>query len=59
MMDATLFRAKHQLWLRIAFMSFSVKDDNLNRRLYEFFQIEYGHLKWVAGSLYENSVGYD
>lgn len=59
MMDATLFRAKHQLWLRIAFMSFSVKDDKLKSRLYEFSQIEFRHLKWVAGSLYENSVDYD
>ena len=59
MMDATLFRAKHQLWLRIAFMSFSVKDDKIKSRLYEFSQIEFRHLKWVAGSLYENSVDYD
>lgn len=59
MMDATLFRAKHQLWLRIAFMSFSVKDDNLKNRFYEFSQIEFRHLKWIAGSLYENSVDYD
>jgi rubrerythrin len=59
MMDATLFRAKHQLWLRIAFMSFSVKDEKIKSRLYEFSQIEFRHLKWVAGSLYENSVDYD
>jgi hypothetical protein len=59
MIDATLFRRKHQLWLRIAFMSFSVNDSWVKNRLYEFSQIEFRHLKWLAGSLYENSVAYD
>jgi len=59
MMDATLFRAKHQLWLRIAFMSFSVNDEKVKSRLYEFSQIEFRHLKWLAQSLYENTISYD
>lgn len=59
MMDATLFRAKHQLWLRIAFMSFSVNDPWVKNRLYEFSQIEFRHLKWLAQSLYENNSTYD
>ena len=59
MMDATFFRQKHQLWLRIAFMSFSVNDDRVKNRLYEFSQIEFRHLKWVAQSLYENGLAYD
>lgn len=59
MIDATLFRRKHQLWLRIAFMSFSVNDDRVKSRLYEFSQIEFRHLKWVAQSLYENGLAYD
>lgn len=59
MIDAALFRAKHQLWLRIAFMSFSVNDPQVKSRLYEFSQIEFRHLKWVAGSLYETAQPYD
>jgi len=59
MIDAVLFRAKHQLWLRIAFMSFSVNDPQVKSRLYEFSQIEFRHLKWLAGSLYENGLDYD
>lgn len=59
MMDAALFRTKHQLWLRIAFMSFSVSDPWVKNRLYEFSQIEFRHLKWIAGSLYENHSAYD
>lgn len=59
MIDTSLFRAKHQLWLRIAFMSFSVNDPQVKSRLYEFSQIEFRHLKWLAGSLYENALAYD
>jgi hypothetical protein len=59
MIDATLFRRKHQLWLRIVFMSFSVNDPWVKNRLYEFSQIEFRHLKWLAGSLYENNSMYD
>jgi len=59
MIDAALFRAKHQLWLRIAFMSFSINDPQVKSRLYEFSQIEFRHLKWLAGSLFENGLTYD
>lgn len=59
MTDATLFRRKHQLWLRLAFMSFSVNDAWVKNRLYEFSQIEFRHLKWLAQSLYETNSIYD
>lgn len=59
MIDTTLFRAKHQLWLRTLFVSFSVNDPSVKSRLYEFSQIEFRHLKWLAGSLYENGLAYD
>ena len=59
MIDAALFRAKHQLWLRIAFLSFAVPNPILKNRLYEFSQIEFRHLKWLAQTLYENNIAYD
>ncbi len=59
MIEAILFRQKHQLWLRIAFISFSVNDPWVKNRLYEFSQIEFRHLKWLAQSLYENHSEYD
>ncbi|MBD3805799.1 iron-binding protein [Sulfuricurvum sp.] len=59
MIETTLFRRKHQLWLRIAFASFSVNDPWVKNRLYEFSQIEFRHLKWLAQSLYENHIPYD
>jgi hypothetical protein len=59
MIDSTLFRRKHQLWLRLVFLSFSVNDPWVKSRLYEFSQIEFRHLKWLAQSLYENNSTYD
>jgi len=59
MIETTLFRRKHQLWLRITFMSFSVSDPWVKNRLYEFSQIEFRHLKWLAQSLYKNNSAYD
>ncbi len=59
MIETTLFRRKHQLWLRMAFVSFSVDDPWVKNRLYEFSQIEFRHLKWLAQSLYESNIPYD
>lgn len=59
MIETTLFRRKHQLWLRIVFMSFSVNDPWVKNRLYEFSKIEFRHLKWLAQSLFEANVPYD
>lgn len=59
MIETTLFRRKHQLWLRMAFMSFTVNDPWVKNRLYEFSQIEFRHLKWLAQSLYEENIPYD
>lgn len=55
----TLFQAKHQLWLKIAFASFALNDPRIKSRLYEFSQIEFRHLKWLAQSLYEENTPYD
>lgn len=59
MITATLFRRKHQLWLRLAFMSFSLSNASLKNRLYEFSQIEFRHLKWLSESLVENAIPYN
>jgi rubrerythrin len=59
MINSALFRQKHQLWLRIAFISFAVHNSEIKSRLYEFSQIEFRHLKWLAQSLYEEHSSYD
>lgn len=59
MIDEKMFRRKHQLWLRITFMSFSLNDPWVKNRLYEFSKIQFRHLKWLAQSLFENNIAYD
>jgi len=58
-MDATFFRRKHQLWLRISFASFATTNLEIKNRLYEFSTIAFRHLKWVAQTLVENNIPYD
>lgn len=59
MMDSTLFKAKHELWLRITFISFAVNNPSVKSKLYEFSQMEFRHLKWIAQSLFENDIPYN
>jgi rubrerythrin len=59
MMDAALFRYKHQFWLRLAYLSFSADEPRVKNRLYEFSQIEFRHLKWLSETLYANGTPYD
>lgn len=54
-----LFQTKHQLWLKMAFLSFTINNPKSKSRLYEFSQIEFRHLKWLAQSLYETNIPYD
>jgi len=58
MIDTILFQRKHQLWLRLLFLSFSASDPVVKNRLYEFSQIEFRHLKWLAEALYEAGIPY-
>ncbi len=43
-----LFQAKHELWLQLLFASFATPDNTLKERLYEYSQITFRHLKWIA-----------
>lgn len=56
MINAALFRHKHQLWLRLLFLSFSSDNATVKNRLYEFSQIEFRHLKWIAAELFDNRI---
>lgn len=59
MMGSTLFKAKHELWLRITFISIAVNNPSVKSKLYEFSQMEFRHLKWIAQSLFENNLPYN
>ncbi len=54
-----LFQAKHELWLQLLFGSFSVSDDALKTRLYEFSEIAFRHLKWIATDYREHNIYYN
>lgn len=59
MINTALFQRKHQLWLRMTFMSFSTTNPWIKNCLYEFSQIEFRHLKWIAQTLYDIQSPYD
>ncbi len=43
-----LFQTKHHLWLELVFASFAIKDEAIKSRLYDFSQINFRHMKWIA-----------
>ena len=43
-----IFQAKHELWLAITFTSFAINDEEIKSRLYDFSQIAFRHMKWIA-----------
>ncbi len=43
-----LFQAKHELWLQLLFASFTSPQTEIKERLYEYSQITFRHLKWIA-----------
>lgn len=43
-----LYKQKHELWLNILFSSFSINDEDIKSRLYDFSQIAFRHMKWIG-----------
>jgi rubrerythrin len=54
-----IYKLKHELWLKILFSSFAIKDETIKRTIYEFASIEFRHLKWLSNVLKENNVEYN
>ncbi len=55
----SIYKAKHELWLKIIFSSFAIKDEAIKKTIYEFAQIEFRHLKWLGNGLKEKGVEYN
>jgi rubrerythrin len=55
----SIFRKKHQLWLKITFGSFMVRDKGVKDELYEIGRIYFRHLKWIAKILKDKEIEYD
>ncbi|RUM66905.1 MAG: iron-binding protein [Sulfurospirillum sp.] len=58
-MKSDLFVKKHELWLRVLFGAFSIKDEKLYDLLYDFAMIEYRHLLWLGNELKEQNIEFD
>ncbi len=54
-----LFQAKHELWLEILFASFAIEDEQIKSRLYDFSQIAFRHLKWIAHDILQSGHDYN
>ena len=56
---SNLYQVKHELWLDILFASFAIDNSEIKDRLYDFAMIAFRHMKWIGGSLLENSSDYN
>jgi len=54
-----LFKKKHELWLHINFASFAINDEEIKARLYDFAQIAFRHMKWVAKDVLDSGDNYN
>ena len=54
-----IYQSKHELWLKVLFTSFAIKDESIKNSLYEFSQIEFRHLKWLGNGLKEKGIEYN
>jgi len=58
MIDKT-YQKKHELWLSILFASFAIEDEAVKSRLYDFSQITFRHMKWLAKEILQNGNDYN
>ena len=54
-----LFRQKHELWMHINFASFSINDEEIKSRLYDFAQIAFRHMKWISSDVLAHGENYN
>lgn len=54
-----LFQKKHELWMHINFASFSINDEEIKSRLYDFAQIAFRHMKWIASDVLAHGENYN
>jgi len=54
-----LYKQKHHLWLSLAFASFATNNETIKTVLYDFSQITFRHMKWIANELVANNQEYN
>jgi len=53
------FQKKHELWLSINFASFAINDEEIKSKLYDFSQIAFRHMKWLASDILDSGDNYN
>ncbi len=59
MIENTLYKSKHRLWLNILFASFAIEDETIKSSLYDFAMIEFRHMKWLGQALRDADTVYN
>ena len=54
-----VYKQKHELWLKILFVSFAVKNESIKSKLYDIAQLEFRHLKWLSNNLKDKEIAYN
>ena len=54
-----IYQAKHELWLKVLYSSFAIKNEKIKAQIYGFADIEFRHMKWLSNSMQENNISYD
>lgn len=55
----SIYKQKHQLWLKFLFSSFAITNQKIKDELYEMANIEFRHMKWLSNRLQEKSIAYN
>ncbi|SFV55486.1 hypothetical protein MNB_SM-7-277 [hydrothermal vent metagenome] len=58
-MNNELYKAKHELWLKILFASFAIDDETIKSKLYDFSQIAFRHMKWIGDAILRSGGDYN
>ena len=59
MSSSKIFQIKHELWLEVLFGAFSIKDEKLYDKLYDFSLILFRHLEWIGRELVEQKIDFN
>ena len=59
MMDNELYKAKHEMWLKILFASFAIDDETIKSKLYDFSQTAFRHMKWIGETILRQGGDYN
>ena len=54
-----LYKAKHELWLKILFASFAIDDETIKSKLYDFSQMAFRHMKWIGDAILRQGGDYN